>query len=181
MKKEQAVYASQQGLYAGLIQGILYFLMYFFNRPSLASFTFGFVLILFVFTYPVVVTVRYRKNHGNVLIFKDTFFMLFLISFIRGVLSGAIFLLLFHVIDPGLSDYIKEKTIENTMKMLQSFGSSEEAINEAIERLQNSPDQFSVNQQLKGTLWSIPIIAVFSLIGAAIIKKNPPVFKDSLN
>ncbi len=181
MNKELTNYSLQKGLYAGLIQGIFYLACYFINRSLFGSFSIGFLTILFVLIYPLVVTIRYRKRHGNILILKDSFLMLFIISFVRGLIASLFFIIIFNVIDPDLSTFIKDKVIQNTTEMLQNFGTPEDKINETIEKLQNEPDQFSLSKQLVGILISIPVIALFSVLGAAIIKRNPTPFTEPVN
>jgi hypothetical protein len=179
MNKEMQNFCVKHGVYAGLIQSIFYLLMYFSNRALLADFKITFVIVLFILIYPLVVVTRYRKQHGNVLIFKDSFILVFFISVLRGILASLVSILLFTVIDPELAGFIKERLIKNMSEWMQYFGASDADIEKQVDTLKNTPDQFSLASQLKGILTGIPFAAFFSLIGAAIVKRNPPPFADN--
>jgi hypothetical protein len=54
---------------------------------------------------------------------------------------------------------------------LEKFGTPPSAINEAIAKLKEN-DQFSITEQLKGSIFSILFSAIFGLLMAAFFKSK---------
>ena len=97
-------------------------------------------------------------------------------AFVVAGLIGTIFrILLFTVIDTELAEIVTEKAVENTAAMMESFGTPEEAIDQALEDARTSTmESFTVAGNLKGFGFAVIFYAVFSLITGAIIKKKEP-------
>ena len=89
-----------------------------------------------------------------------------------GILISVCFnIILFNFIDPAAKDTIKEITIKYLVSTLEKFGTPPSAINEAIAKLKEN-DQFSIAEQLKGSIFSILFSAIFGLLMAAFFKSK---------
>jgi len=166
----------RQGLMLGFLQVAGYYFIYFINRSLLADFWVGLVLLLVIAIYPIIVAVKFRKQNDGYLSLREGFQLVFMISVIRGLIATAFTLILFFVIDPSLEKYVNEKIIENTTRMMQRFGQTEEQMQVAIDRLRAKESQFSIKSQLQGFGFGLVISAFFSLIVALILKKVKPIF-----
>jgi uncharacterized membrane protein YjgN (DUF898 family) len=168
-------YYIKHGIILGLIQVIFYMVLYIFNKASLASFYTGIVIMLLIIIYPIVVAVRYRKMNNGYITLKEGFGIVFFTSVLRGLLALVFMVILFTMIDPGLAQYIQDKLVTNMSEMLSGFGTPEDKIEESINKI-NVVEQYSVSGQIQGYLFSIVISAIFAIIVAAIIKREPGIF-----
>ena len=113
-----------------------------------------------------------KKELNGVFPFKDAFTTYFISAVIGTLISVAFSILLFNYIDPSAKETIRELSAKYLVSTLEKFGTPASAINEAIAKLKET-DQFSVVEQLKGTVFSILFSAVFGLIMAAFFKSKP--------
>jgi len=60
---------------------------------------------------------------------------------------------------------------------MERFGAPEEQIDEVLEQLKNQ-NQFGLATQARGFMSNSIIGAILGLIVAALVKKNPPLFKE---
>ena len=163
----------------GFIQTILYYLLYFIDRKSLADWLIGLLFLALIIAYPIVVAVKYRQRNEGFLPFKNAFYMVFGITFIRSLIVLVFTLLLFFVIDPDLGAYMKEQIIAKTMAMMEKFNTPDDAKADALKRIQEE-DQFGLAKQLISMVYSTIMSVVFSLLVALAIRKEKPIF-DSLD
>ncbi len=180
-KMEQSLkqYVIRHGLIVGFIQTILFYLLYFIDRESMTDYWLGLLFVLLIVVYPIVVSVRYRKENEGFLTFKDSFYLVFGITFIRSLIVLAFTLLLYFVIDTGLSAYMKEQVTVKTMEMLDKFNAPEAARQEALAEIQKK-DQFGLTNQLISMIWTTIMTVVFALLVALAIRKEKPLF-DTIN
>ena len=76
---------------------------------------------------------------------------------------------------------MKELTIEKTVPMLESLGTPQEAIDEAIIGIEKGIDEgATISGVLKNSPIGIIVILVFALIASIFVKKNEPV-SDRIN
>lgn len=171
-------YITIQGVIFGLIQTILFYLLYFIDRSLLISFLVGFLFLGFVAIYPIVITVRYRNKNNGILPFKDCFKIMFFSMLLRSIVVTIFTLLLFMVIDPDLGKYLQEATIEKTVTMMEKFGTPQEQVDKTVAQM-SEQDNFAIGAQVKGLLMGVVIALFYSLVIASIVKKNPPIFAPS--
>ena len=89
------------------------------------------------------------------------------------LLSSVVSFLLFNFIDTEAATFLKEKTIEMTVNMMEGFGAPEASINEAVTKLENQ-NQFGIAGILKSLAFQIVFYAVVGLIVALSFKKKDP-------
>lgn len=119
----------------------------------------------------ILLLTKTKKELNGILSFKDAFTTYFISAVIGISISVTFNIILFNFIDPSAKDTIKELSIKYLSDTLAKFGTPESAINEAISKLEKT-DQFSIIEQLKGSIFSILFSAIFGLIMAAFFKSN---------
>lgn len=124
-------------------------------------------------------TVKYKGTQGGYLSFKDAFMVSFLIFFFAGIISTIFNMLIFNVVDPGFAEELNQAILETTINQMEKFGAPEQAITEAITKMEEQGGQFSFGNQVKSFGFGLIFYAVLSLIIAAFTKKNAPVFEDN--
>ena len=76
---------------------------------------------------------------------------------------------------------MKELTVENTVTMMESFGTPQEAIDETIIGIEKGIDEgATISGVLKNSPIGIIVILIFALIASIFVKKNEPV-SDRIN
>ncbi|MBL0103933.1 MAG: DUF4199 domain-containing protein [Bacteroidetes bacterium] len=175
MEQSLKQYVIRHGLIVGFVQTILYYLIYFLDQASLVDWIVGMLFLLLIIAYPIVVSVRYRKANEGFLPFKDAFYMVFGITFIRSLVVLAFTLLLFFVIDTELGAHMKEMVLQKTSAMMEKFNTPQEAREDALRKIQEE-DQFGLNKQLISMVWTTIMSVVFALLVALTIRKDKPIF-----
>lgn len=168
--------AIKHGLYLGAALVIFYMLLYFVDKRLLFNVPISFVIsIVIPLVFMYLAGNEKKEFQDGYMSFgeavKETFF-----TYLIGSFVGLIFtFILFNLKDPSLIDIMKEETAKMSEAMLETFGASEEVIEENRENMENmdinpvSPGMLFLNW-LTGLLFPGIII---SLILSAIIKKNP--------
>lgn len=168
-------HAIKSGAIIGAISVVISLLMYIIDGSLFATWWLG----LLIFAVIIGLVAYFGIQHRN----EETGFMTFgqgwiysMQAFVVAGLIGTIFrILLFTVIDTELAEIVTEKAVENTAAMMESFGTPEEAIDQALEDARTSTmESFTVAGNLKGFGFAVIFYAVFSLITGAIIKKKEP-------
>ena len=107
--------------------------------------------------------------------FKSAFLTTFFTFVVAGLLGTVFNLLLYNVIDTGLSETLTDASIEQAESMMERFGMPEDQMDEALEKARaDATDRFSIGGQLMGFVYGLIFYAVISLIVGAIIKKKNP-------
>lgn len=179
MENKITPYFIRHGLIFGLVNVVLTLFIYFMGASFLADhfILVPAILLLIAIIYPIVITLRFRKMNENLLPFRDAFQISFFVMLISGLIAAIFGLLLYHVIDPDYPTQVMEKMRESLTEFMSRAGVSEEQIEEGLN--QNSmAEKFSVMGQIKSFFFSIIFYAIFSLIVAAIAKRNPPMFEN---
>jgi hypothetical protein len=114
--------------------------------------------------------------NDGIITFKDAFLICF-IAIAGGILLGTVFnYFLYNIIDPGLADFIKEKSIEKTAALMERFGASQDVIEKGLADVEKqdfhmTPSKLGVTF-LQGSIFG----AIPALIIAAIMRtKTKPV------
>jgi hypothetical protein len=138
----------------------------------------GGVIALYVivsFGVSIVLYVLALKEHreeelGGFMSFKRAFYLAFMV----GLVSAAITLVFNYVYMNFINTGALEAQLEMTRGMMEKFGVPDDKLDEAIEEQRKSlTSPFSIVKSLLG--FSI-VAAIFSLIVAAIMKKERPMF-----
>ncbi|MES2559585.1 MAG: DUF4199 domain-containing protein [Bacteroidota bacterium] len=163
------------GLILGFTQVVIYLLLYAIDKNLLVSFAVGGVMIVISIVLMVLPARNYKSLNGGSIDFKEAF-LICLITFAGGALVTTVFnYVLYNLIDPSLSEFIKEKAIEKTVTLMEKFSSSQEDIEKAIAPLQEQ--DFSQSPARLGSQYISSVLfgAIPSLIIALIVRtKNKP-------
>ncbi|MCT4625197.1 MAG: DUF4199 domain-containing protein [Schleiferiaceae bacterium] len=161
--------------------GILYFLIaYIFNEQLFANWWMGILLLIFNFVMMVMAVVAMKKEQGGFISYKEAV-SVFSFSYIVVAIINLVFsLLMFHVVDPGLADRVMEISIEMAVSMSERFGAPEEQIQAQIDQMKEA-DTYGVYGLFKTAMWGIIIYTVLGLIVAAFMKKDKPVFENTVD
>lgn len=167
IKKNGITYGIISGVVASLIVATVY-------AVDLNLFTAWWVTAISI-TFSIIISIlllnNTKKELNGVFPFKDAFTTYF-ISAVIGILISVVFsIILFNYIDPSAKDTIKEISIKYAVEMMEKFNTPTSAINEAVEKLQKN-DQFSIAEQLKGSIFSIVFSSLFGLLLALVFKSK---------
>lgn len=170
-------FAVKFGLIAAAVNVAYALIAYLVDETLFSNWSIGIGVMLIPFIVKIVGVFQARSAMGGYIEFKDAFSVYLVASLISILISTVMNITLFHVIDPELGDRVQERTIENTIGMMERMGSPQETIDETIDRME-SEEQFSLNKQLMGVLWYLLIQAVLGLIIAAFAKRKKPISFD---
>lgn len=165
------------GVVYGVLVSVLMLVLYLVNKEYVVSTGLTFGISFVIGTAILVMTGRSAKaDNGGFLPFGEAFVTL-VICFVVGSLITTIFsYLLFNFIDPSLQDLMKEKAVEMAESAAGMFGGSmnEDQLDEMREQMEET-NVTSLSQLMVGWLTNSLMGAIYCLIIAAIIKKNPTV------
>lgn len=166
--------AVKPGLILGLIGIVITYLGYFIDSSLLASGSFGLVSIVIFFGMIIYFGRQYRASIGGFMDFSTAFRFSFIAMLISALISFIGQALLFHVIDPSLSQVLADAAFENSLKLLELVGQNPDSLPvEEIDKLrETSEDAYSLSGQIKNFGISIIGSAIIALILAAILKKR---------
>ena len=166
--------AIRPGIILGLVSLVLTYVAYFIDSSLLASGYFGLVALVLFFGLIIYFGKEYRKEVGGFMSFGAAFNFSFFSILISGVIGLIGSLLLFHVIDPSLTQVLGETTFETQLEMMEKFGASPDAMPaETLEEMrQASLSNFTLVGQLKGFGFGLIAYAIIALILGAILKKR---------
>jgi hypothetical protein len=169
-----------QGMKFGLIMGFtqiaIYTLLYIIDKNLLVDFKIMLVILAINIALMVWPVRDYKKMNEGVITFKDAFMICF-IAIAGGLLLGTVFnYFLYNIIDPGLADFIKEKSIEKTAAIMERFGASQDDIEKGLAGIEQQ-DFHMTPAKLGGTFLQGMIFgAIPALIIAAIMRtKTQPI------
>ncbi len=166
-----------KGIYFGIILGaILSFItaasyaidISFLLKPWLVGVNFLLVIVLGVIAISSV-----KKLLDGFISFKDAFSTFFMVIVIGFLISTLVAFLIFNVIDPEAKEVLKQMSIEKVTEMMESFNVPEDALDEAIAKIEET-DSFSLASQVKSYFITLAMYSVIGLIVAAIMKKKNP-------
>jgi hypothetical protein len=119
--------------------------------------------------------IDYRNSIGGYLGYGKAWQHGFLILAISGLVATLWSLILYTVIDPELPEKLADASIENTRAMMDSFGMSGDALDDAMDQARDKvADQFTIVGIFKSYLTIVFFSAIMALISALIVRKNEP-------
>jgi hypothetical protein len=162
--------AAQYGLMAGVVMIVIILLIYILNAASLGTFL-PMVVYLPLLFLMIWGAVTIRKEAGAFSSFGQAFVVIFLISAIATILFDTFGYLLYAVIDTELPEIIKQKVIDNTTSMMEKLGSTDEQIEEALQRIKDQDYTPTLKTQLIRYAMSLGIGAIFSALIALFVAR----------
>ena len=164
------------GLFLGFISIAITLSIIMIDPTLMVASWFQIISLVVSVTILIVAGLELRKQRGGFLSFKDAFLSTLIIIAIGTAISTLYSIIQFNVIDPGLKETITESIVNNTVGTLESFGMSDEKIDEAVAAIE-SQDSCGVKSSLINYFTTTLIGGgIISLIIGAIVKKKEPEF-----
>lgn len=171
--------AINRGFIIAAISIFISILLYYVSPQSMVSAWFGFGIMFVMLIIYIYFTIDLRKAVGGFWSFKEALRGIFLMSVVAAVI-GAVFNFIFYkFIEPSAYDKLAGFATENMTTMFEAMGLPEEKIDESVEEsLKGIKDQFNPTPLsfIKSLGTTLLVSFIFSLIFAAIFKKERPVF-----
>ncbi len=158
------------GIILGLFSVIFITTIYVIDLKLFTSWWLGLVSFAISITIGVVLVSKTKKQMGT-MTFKEGFTVYFLAALIGSFISTIFNYVLFNFIDTEAKETIKEITMKYTADMMESFGTSASAVNEAMQKMAET-DNYSIGNLLFGLAVVLIFQAIFGLILAAIFKSK---------
>lgn len=159
------------GLIGGILMVVLLMLIYLVAPAKLAS------MITMVVYVPVLFCmiwggITYRKEVGAFGSFGEAFLAVFIISVISTLIFDTFGYLLYAVIDPDLPAYIKDLSLQNTAEMVEKFGGSDEEVEKALKRIEDTDFTPTLKSTLIRYASSFAIGAILSALIALFVRRG---------
>jgi len=166
------------GLYAGLASVILTFLLYMVDITLLVNGWISLLIYGMVITFMVLSARQEREEGGGYLSYGNAVLNSLGVSVILTIISVFFTALLYNVIDP---ESLKTISMENMAKTMESFGSSEADIDNAIKMAESLQVEYDFKGLLLVATIAIAMNFVIGLIVSIFTRKNAPMFEASEN
>lgn len=164
---------SNYGVYLGIILSLITVLIYAIDMSLFTKWWFGILNFLVLLVVSIMAVVKVKSLKSTYFTFREAFSTYFITVVIGTLISSAVSLLLFNVIDPQAAEQLMELTVEATREMMGKFGVPESDIQEAVKEMEKT-NQFSPGNYLTGYIFSLAIYAVVGLIVGLIFKEKNP-------
>lgn len=161
------------GVYLGIILSLITVVVYAIDLAIFAEWWYGILNFLVLLVISIMAVIKAKSLKSNYFTFREAFSAYFITVVIGTLISSAVSLLLFNVIDPQAAEQLMELTVEATRNMMERFGVPQADIQEAITEMEGE-NQFSPGNYLTGYIFSLAIYAVIGLIIGLIFKEKNP-------
>jgi hypothetical protein len=168
-------HAIKFGAIMGAVGFVLTLLLYAVDYTLLADWKIGLLILAVFIGFVIYAGINYRGQIGGFINYGKAFQHAFIALAIAGLIGVLGNMLLYTVIDPELPTKLADAAVEKTAAMLESFGTPEEAIDEAVEKMKDEmPSKFGPVGLLTGYLWALIFYAVIAAISGLVVRKNQP-------
>lgn len=175
---------NQTAITYGVITGLI-FLALNFGAWAMGSVD-NYVTVIGIATFvPYVIIaliiggIKLRKQNDNLMTFAEALKFTFLAFVIYALIEAIGNYVLYAVVDKDLTAKVMEISLQKTQKLMESFGASEQQIEDAMTKAQNEPPHTSFKQVFLGLgiglIWNF----VKSLLISLVIRREPK-FEDQL-
>ena len=161
------------GIFLGIFLVVMTTLIYSIDISLFTSSWIGIVNVIIITGFGVFSAIKYKKNIGGFITFKEVFSSFFITVALGFFISTLYSILLFNVIDTEAKAIITENIIKYSVEMMQKFGTKVGDINKMVEEMEKS-DSFGALGQLKGFAFNLVVYSIIGLITALIIKRDRP-------
>ncbi len=164
------------GLIISGVSILMTMIIYIINIELMVEWWFSLISLLLSIGLVIFIGVSFRNASSGFMSYKEALKFTFLVLLIAYVVGAFFNIMLYNVIDPSLPEVIKELTVEKTIAMMESFGTPQEAIDNALPEIEES---IIKNTTPTGIIKSTPMGVLFmfllALIASIFVKKNIPV------
>ncbi|EDM38667.1 hypothetical protein PBAL39_21380 [Pedobacter sp. BAL39] len=181
-KKTLNTMAATNGVIIAIVTLVLSLVIHFIDPvlpyTSLLVQLFSFVVFIGLLVYA---GTSIRKELGGFWTFGDAFKSFLIIALILAAVTTVYNVVLMTVIDPELPKKAAVAIEESQRSMMARFGATEEQIEEALAQGGNMEERLRITPKNVVTSFGVglAIYGIIALIMAAILKKNPPLFKPT--
>jgi len=161
------------GIFLGIFLVVMTTLIYSIDISLFTSSWIGIVNVIIITGFGVFSAVKYKKNIGGFITFKEVFSSFFITVALGFFISTLYSILLFNVIDIEAKTIITENIIKYSAEMMQKFGTKAADINKMIVEMEKS-DSFGALGQMKGFAFNLIVYSIIGLVTALIIKRDRP-------
>lgn len=160
------------GLITGLIYIILTLVLYVIDRNLLGSLwkLIPYLVTLGLVAYAAIVS---RKEQGGYIGFKEALKSAFVVYLIAEIMWQFFNYSLYNIIDPELSQFMKEMAIETTESGMDKMGVAEEKIKETVNNMKEQDYTLTLGKVIKGLAVWLIIGFIYSMIVAGVVKRAP--------
>lgn len=165
--------AINYGLVLGGIISLITVLFYVFSIETLTKWWLGIIMFFVALILGIVSVAKSKSILQGFISFKQAFTSYFITILIGLFMAIVTSILIFNLIDPDSAQFLNEKIIENTVGMMESFGTPESEINKVVEEMEGK-NNYSVGSQLQGFIFQLLFYSLFGLLIALIMRKKDP-------
>ena len=173
MEKTIKSSAINWGLYLGVTLALSTVLGYI-NLDLYTKWWFGIGMMILIIVFGIISVMKAKGLLGGFISFKESFTSYFITIALGLVISTVVSIIIFNFVDPDAALTLKEKIMDSTVEMMQNFGAPEEAIAEAVEKMEADENIFAIGKVLQSLAFQLIGFSVVGLIVALVVKKNNP-------
>lgn len=166
------------GLIIGLISVCFYTIAYVFDETLFVNWKLGIGFLIVFFVLMLMSVISTKKEQEGFISFKDAFSAFVITGVVHTAITAVFNITLFNLIDPDFALRLTEMTTENTIAFMERAGAPEERIEEALVKLEEKGNQYSIGNILKGTVYYVLFASVIGALVAAFMKKERPIFDN---
>ncbi len=171
---------SNTGLTYGLISGLAVVVITLFlytGGVEMFLSPVAYLAYVVMIVFAVVAARKDKKENGGYLEFAKALKVIFTVFALSLLIQVIFSYILLNFIDTGFRDALMQATLDKIESFMKRLGSPQTEIDKAIDGA-SKEDPSSIKSQIMGyAIWCIVFFLV-SLIIAAIMKKNKPVFEN---
>lgn len=165
------------GLFAGLASVVLTFLLYIIDIRLLVSGWISFLIYGMIITFMVLSARQERSENEGYLSYGKAVMNSLGVNAISTIISVIFTALLYNFIDPELPESLKTITMENMAATMESFGSSEADIDNALKMAEERQVEYDLKGLSLVAMIAIAMNFILGLIVSIFTRKNPPMFE----
>jgi hypothetical protein len=173
MEKSLKSIATNYGLYLGVTLALITVLTYAVQLELLSNMWLGIAILVVIIVFGIISVAKVKQAQNGFASFKESFTSFFITVLIGFLISTIVSFLIFNVVDPEAAEILKQKTIEQTVEMMEGFNAPVESIDQTVENME-SQNQFGIAGMLKNLAFQLVLFSIIGLIVAAAMKKNNP-------
>ena len=161
------------GLYLGATL-TLFTVLGYVNLDLYTKWWFGIGSLIVIIVFGIISAMKSKGVLEGFITFKEAFSSYFITVATGLIISTIVSVLIFNFIDPDAAITLKEKILDTTVEMMRNFNAPEEAIAEAVEKMEAEENMFAIGKVLQSLAFQLIGFSVVGLIVALVVKKNNP-------
>ncbi|MBT8244569.1 MAG: DUF4199 domain-containing protein [Winogradskyella sp.] len=174
MEKSLKSSAVNYGLYLGIVLAALTVIGYAIDLSLFTKWWFGIFILLLVIVFGIISSMNTRKLSGGFISFKEAFTSYFVTILIGILINSVVSIVIFNFVDPDSAIALQDMIIENQAQMLERFGTTQEAIDQAVAQIREGGSMYSIGNIAKSIAVQLVGFSIVGLIVALVVRKNDP-------